>query len=447
MKLPSIQNLKSKLRLPGRSGNSGNTLTSMSAVTSSTVTGVFCQSGTREAWWPLTPQLQLASGQPDFDPRPGTYISFAPQDDQCLLMDKAQRVLVRDLISDIGEPVFAQRYQPAQISGNGNGDAAHDTDSAMVRRLKSPWLYATTQARLNNFPANVQVISGLAALRGLLATSPSLHTLQAPFVAGVLFQGDTAQVQKPGQGHVQVLVLMVCSETGELSQMDYVPLAGFDPASAIRSFVQSVRLSSSGEWTQERTAIFTADEILRLGSALRPYPREIEVLGIAVSKLWRMGSVVSFGALACTGSALAALTYLNHSATAQAQQNKIQLQTQQQALTQMLATDRLAAVLERRSVKAEDAIDKASAVWQEGAKVVVDATPDTLKLTVSHKVQASDQSPDQTPQALATALSISPPEGCTRVPPSITPQISELYLTYECKTSDPDLQRLSTVAR
>ncbi len=229
--------------------------------------------------------------------------------------------------------------------------------------------------------------------------------------------------------------------------MDYVPLAGLDPASAIRSFVQSVRLSSSGEWTQERTAIFTADEILRLGSALRPYPRESKVLGIAVSKLWRMGSVASIGALACTGTALAALTYLNHSATAQSQQNQIQLQVQQQALTQMLATDRLAAVLERRSVKPEDAIGKASAVWQEGAKVVIAATPDTLKLTVSHKVQASDQSPDQTPQALAKALSITPPEGCTRMPPSITPQISELYLTYECQTSDTDLQRLGFAGR
>ncbi len=445
MKLPSIQNLRGKLRLPGRSGNSVDTLASMSAVTSSTVTGVFCQSGTREAWWPLTPQLHLASGQPGSEPLPGTYISFAPHDDQCLLMDKAQRVLVHDLISDIGEPVFAQRYQPAQNSGNGVGGATVNADSVVVRRIKSPWLYATTQARLNNFPANVQLISGLAALRGLLATSPSLHTLQAPFVTGVLFQGDTTQAQGPG--HVQVLVLMVCSETGELSQMDYVPLAGLDPASAIRSFVQSVRLSSSGEWTQERTAIFTADEILRLGSALRPYPRESEVLGIAVSKLWRMGSVASIGALACTGTALAALTYLNHSATAQSQQNQIQLQVQQQALTQMLATDRLAAVLERRSVKPEDAIGKASAVWQEGAKVVIAATPDTLKLTVSHKVQASDQSPDQTPQALAKALSITPPEGCTRVPPSITPQISELYLTYECQTSDTDLQRLGFAGR
>lgn len=457
MKLPSLQGfkgLKGKLRMPGRSGTSVSTLASSSAMTSTAVTGVFCQSGTREAWWPLTPQLHLASGQPGAEPLPGTYISFAPQDDQCLLMDKAQRVLVRDLISDIGEPIFAQRYQPAQLSNKASAKGADkaistmpNSDSLMVQRLKSPWLYATTQARLKSFPANIQMVSGLAALRGLLATSPSLHTLQAPFVTGILFQANAAQAQTPGQGQVQVLVLMVCSETGELSQMDYVPLAGLDPASAIRSFVQSVRLSSSGEWTQERTAIFTADEILRLGSALRPYPRESEVLGIAVSKLWRMGSVASVGALACTGTALAALTYLNHSATVQSQQNQLQLQVQQQALTQMLATDRLAAVLERRSVKAEDAIAKASAVWQEGAKVVIAATPDTLKLTVSHKVQASDQSLDQTPQALAKALSITPPEGCTRVPPSITPQISELYLTYECQTSDPDLQRLGIAAR
>ena len=433
------RNFMSTLRMPSWSSATA----SRSAPPSLAVTGVFCQSGSREAWWTLTPNLQLESSQPEAEPLPGTYISFAPKDDLCLLIDKAQRVLVRDMISDVGEPVFALRYQPTQTSNKAAGkhNADQNPASEIVRRLKGSWLYATTQARLNNLPNSVQMISGIAVLRGLLATSPQLHTLQAPFVTGILFESEDTASQ------VQVLVLMVCSENGELSQMDYVPLAGLDPATAIRSFVQSVRLSSSGEWTQERTAIFTADEILRLGSALRPYPREIEVLGIAVSKLWRMGSVVSFGALACTGSALAALTYLNHSATAQAQQNKIQLQTQQQALTQMLATDRLAAVLERRSVKAEDAIDKASAVWQEGAKVVVDGTPDILKLTVSHKVQASDQSPDQTPQALAKALSITPPQGCTRVPPAITPQISELYLTYECKTSDPDLQRLSTVAR
>lgn len=441
MKLPSLQGLKSltaKLRMPARSGTSASPLgsppgMSSPAVTAATgmtsMTGVFCQSGTREAWWPLTAQLHLASNQPGIEPLPGTYLSFAPQDDQCLLMDKAQRVLVRDLISDIGEPVFAQRYQSA--SGK------TDNDSLMVRRLKSPWLYATTQARLNNLPSDVQMVSGLAALRGLLASSPNLHTLQAPFVTGVLFPG----------GSVQVLVLMVCSETGELSQMDYVPLAGLDPASAIRSFVQSVRLSATGEWTQERTAIFSAQDILNLATALRPYPRESEVLGIAVSKLWRMGASTATVALGICGAALAGLTYLNHSAAAQAQQNQHQLQSQQQALTQMLATDRLAAVLERRSVKVDDAIAKAAAVWQEGAKVVVTATGESLKLTVAHKVQASEQSPDQTPQALAKALSITPPKGCTRVPPSITPQISELYLTYECQTSDPDLQRLRPAAR
>jgi hypothetical protein len=438
MKLPSMQNLKGKLRLPGRSGNSVDTLASMSAVTSSNVTGVFCQSGTREAWWPLTPQLYLASDQPGIEPMPGTYISFAPQDDQCLLMDKAQRVLVRDLISDIGEPVFAQRYQSASGGSSSRANkAGNANDSLMVRRLKSPWLYATTQARLNNLPSDVQMVSGLAALRGLLASAPNLHTLQAPFVTGVLFPG----------GSVQVLVLMVCSETGELSQMDYVPLAGLDPASAIRSFVQSVRLSATGEWTQERTAIFSAQEILNLGTALRPYPRESEVLGIAVSKLWRIGASIATLALGFCGAAPAGLTYLNHSASAQAQQTQLQLQSQQQALTQMLATDRLAAVLERRSVKADDAIAKANAVWLEGAKVVIAATGESLKLTVVHKVQTSDQSPDQTPQALAKALSITPPEGCTRVPPSITHQISELYLTYECQTSDPDLQRLRPAAR
>jgi hypothetical protein len=113
----------------------------------------------------------------------------------------------------------------------------------------------------------------------------------------------------------------------------------------------------------------------------------------------------------------------------------------------MLASDRLAALLERRSVKADDAIAKASAAWQEGAKVVIDAKPQALKLTVSHKVQSTEQSPEQTPQALAKALSITPPEGCTRVPPSITPQISDLYLTYECQTPDPDLQHLLSAAR
>ncbi|MDI9235186.1 hypothetical protein [Limnohabitans lacus] len=425
------------------------------------VSGVYCQSNAREAWWSLTEQLHLASTQPVTEPLPGTYISFAPAEDQSVLMDKAQSVLVKDIISDLGEPVFAQRYQPLSVprsapkstrldkgqagtTGQGPAQAADGVlDSPLVRRLQSPWLYATTQARLDSLPQDVQMISGLAVLRGLLATSPSLQTLQAPFVTGVLFPGDA----------VQVLVLLVCSESGELSQMDYVPLAGLDPASAIRAYVQSVRLSASGEWTQERTAIFTADEILRLGmgagggSALRPYPREPQILGIPISNAWYWGSRVSTAALGLCGASLAGLTYLNQGLTAQLQDDQLQLQKQQQALTQMLSTDRLAAVLERRSVKADDAISKASAVWQEGAKVVIDAKSQTLKLTVSHKVQSTEQSPEQTPQALAKALSITPPEGCTRVPPSITPQISELYLTYECQTPDPALQRLLPAAR
>lgn len=401
------------------------------------VTGVFCQSGAREAWWPLTPQLDLASGQPAPQPQAGTYISFAPQDDQSLLMDKAQHSLVRDLISDIGEPVFALRYVPPPTPEDALRASAQSDSSVLLPRLKAPWLYATTQARLNTLPGDVQLISGLAAIRGLLATSDLTHALKAPFVTGVLFSGDA----------VQVLILMVCSENGELGQMDYIPLAGLDPASAIRSYVQTVRLSASGEWTQDRTAIFGGHEVLRLGSALRAYPRESEVLGVPISKLWRIAAVASGASLVCTGTAVAALSYLNHTGSAQIQQQQQQAQAQQQSITQMLASDRLAAVLERKSVRTDEAIAKATAVWQDGSKVVITATPELLKLSVAHKVQSTDQSPDQTPQALARALSIPAPTGCQRLPPSITPQITELYLTYECQTPDPDLQRLGSVAR
>ncbi len=401
------------------------------------VSGVFCQSGSREAWWPLTPQLDLASGQPGSEPLPGTYISFAPQDDQSLLMDKAQHSLVRDLISDIGEPVFALRYVPPPTPEDSVRASAQGDNSVLLPRLKAPWLYATTQARLNTLPGDVQLISGLAAIRGLLATSDLTHALKAPFVTGVLFSGDA----------VQVLILMVCSENGELGQMDYIPLAGLDPASAIRSYVQTVRLSASGEWTQDRTAIFGGHEVLRLGSALRAYPRESEVLGVPISKLWRVAAVASGASLVCTGTAVAALSYLNHSDSAQIQQQQQQAQAQQQSITQMLASDRLAAVLERKSVRTDEAIAKATAVWQDGAKVTITATPELLKLSAAHKVQSTEQSPDQTPQALARALSIPAPTGCQRLPPSITSQITALYLTYECQTPDPDLQRLGSVAR
>lgn len=401
------------------------------------VAGVFFQSGTREAWWPLDKDLHLASTQPALEPVAGTYISFSPQDDYSVHMDKAQRVLVRDLISDIGEPVFTQRYQPATSSAKNVDASDQEQPSLTVKRLQSPWLYATTQARLNSIPSDVQLISGLATIRGLLATSPSVHALQAPFVTGVLFQGDG----------VQAMVLMVCSESAELSQMDYIPLAGLDPASAVRSFVQSVRLSASGEWSQDRTAIFTGDELLRLQPALREYPREAQILGVPASKIWGWAAKSSTVALGFSAATLAALTYLNHSNATEVQQSQLQRVELQKAIKGMVASDRLAAVLERRSVRIDDAITKASAVWQEGSLVSLAATADAIKLTVTHKVQATELSPEQNPQALAKALSISVPEGCARAPVSITPQISELYLTYECQTSDRDLQRLLTAAR
>ncbi len=389
------------------------------------ITGVYCQSGAREAWWPLSQDMMLSDTQPQQEPQEGVFLSFAPQDEHSVFLGKKRpQAIERELISDLGENVFTVKHQFGTASGSSDGDS-------MAQPLSQPWLYATTQARLDALPKKTQIISGIAAIRGLLATSNALHTLQAPFVTGVLFDGPA----------VQVLILMVCSESGELTQMDYVPLAGLQPQAAIRSYVQSVRLSASGEWTQERTAIFMGQELSRL--SLKPYPREAELFGTPASQLWRSCAQLSAGALVLSAGALTALIVMNKTQALSVEQSLQDVQKSKQALVSAIAENHLGALLERRSVSIDKAITNAQALWQDGARVSLKATPELLTLTVAHKVQ----NPEQSPQALATALSMQLPAGCMRLPPAVTPQMTELYLTYECQTPDPDLQRLGLAAQ
>lgn len=402
--------------------------TDIGSASSTPIIGLFAQSGVREAWWPLTPSLCLASNQPSVEAPnvvegQGAYISFSPKDDHCILLNKNQRVLVSDLASDIGEDIYTQRMQAGTVS---------EQDAPLIQKLNSSWLYATTQSRINELPPGVQLISGYAALRALLSRSSLLKELHAPFVTGVLFHSEEAELQ--------VLILMVCSEKGELSGMDYIPLAGLDPESAIRSFVQNVRLSSSGEWSQERTAIFSAQALLDV--SLKAYPGESYFYGVASSLLFSRTKVASAALLACTVTATLCLTYSNSGIKTNTKKTADAMLAQQTEITRSLSGDQLGSLLKRRSVDVETAIAKATAVWQNGALVSLKATKDLLTLTVTHKVQT----PEQSPELLAQALSIAAPKGCTRTQSFTTTQVTELYLNYECQTSDPDLQRLGSAA-
>jgi len=392
------------------------------------ITGLFAQSGTRTAWWGLDAALGLVDSVPTEDPpkHGGVYLSFSPEEDFSRSFERSYSATVSELIADLGEDVFCFKQQAAKIAAN---------DSKLIKALRQPRIYATYKSRIESTPANVQLISGIAALRGLLATSNKLDSVEAPFVTGILFDGhDTG---------VQVLILGVCQDDGEIDQFDYIPLAGLDPASAIRSYVQSVRLSASGEWTQDRTAIFPASALLVDGLQLTPYPKEASYFGVAESKLWKIGMITSISALTLVSTGSAALHFQNASKSLEIQSTKLEIQKTTDEITKAITGPYLSSVLEKRSVDYESAIDKAKRVWTPGATVAIKASKDLLLLTVTHKVQSVDQSPE----ILAKALSIAPPPGCERLPPETSQQITELYLSYECKTSDSDLQRLQSISR
>lgn len=354
---------------------------------------------------------------------PGVYVSFT-KDDLTLRIERSSAHALAELRSDVGEPVFHVRLDHAE----------RKTSAAppWMRQLLSPTLYATPRTRLDDMPAGVRLVPGMALMRELLRLELSrlwsedpdqLARLQPPFVTGLLLPGD----------EVQVLVLMVCSDEGDLEGWEYIPLAGVDIQIALSAFVQARHMSASGEWPVERTLIFGGEEIAPVLGRLKTYPSESDVFGVPLGTLYKVGALTLSGAAAATVVATAALSMWAQDLRATTSAARAQLTQLQQQQRDDLVVHRLGAYLQAQHVNPEQAIALAQAVWLPGALLSVNATPTQVHITAIYQNDAQASNPQgQAQRPLLDALSLELPSGCVREGMATSNTVQLLEVRYQC---------------
>lgn len=384
---------------------------------------LFAQSGQREAWWPLDESKMLLTDHPTASaPDNCVALSFSRYDYCASLTSTSQSAQIRDLVSDIGEDLAFRKIQVEKSS---------KSDSDSWKNVKAPWLYASTKSRLDVLPETTMVVSGYSAIRALLSKSEAVQHMETPFLTGFFFEGNGT--------NSQILILMLCHDDGRLTNLDYIPINGTDPENAIKSFVQSARLSSDGEWDAERQAIFPGISLNDVAHIIKTYPREEEIAGISVKVISKITAILSLAGVIGVASAAGYYTYLNHEAKNSANQSSSSKAIGTRNIVSEISGPKMGAYLAKRSTDISQAIVQAGKFWVEGSVVSIDATREILKLTMKYPMSANEGSTE----SVARALTKSTPEGCERMPVSTNPQITELTITYECQTSDTLLRRIA----
>lgn len=386
------------------------------------------QLGPRELWWSLDEQVQLSENQPNSTPpQEGHIISFCVNDKDLVLSSVSKTSAeIKDFISDFGEDSYSFQMRHGKQNKKNLG---------AWKGINSACFYATPQSRFDGLNERVGVISGVAVLRSLLAKNEPIQSMEAPFVTGVLFPS--------ADGGTQAIVLYLCDEEGRLTNFDYVPITGDDPSSAIRLFVQSNRLSSSGEWSNDRLAIFSSTEIQDVVDAIKVYPRQIEFYGFGVDHLFKMGAWSSGSLLVLAALYTGWLTYDNNQTKKILKSNDAALKAAVDSVNSYIGGPLFSAIISRKTVNIADVLERANKVWAPGAVVLVEATPKMLTLSVEYTLKTSEFDAS----SIVTFLRRASPEGCERSPVKANPQINKLLVKYECKTSDPYLLVLDRLSR
>jgi hypothetical protein len=389
------------------------------------VSVVLTQSGSRVAWWDVGDGLQITSSEPKpIAPDSGVALSFGTSDKELVLLAGSPPGVAKEFIEDVAEEVSHYKIRQGKPQKNHTG---------AWKGINSNCVYATPRVRFEGMSGALRVVPGVAALRALLAKTSSIESMQAPFVTGILFGGADQSTQ--------VMILYLCTEEGELTKFDYMPITGDDPSAAIKLFVQSNRLSSSGEWDEERVAIFSGAEIESVVAKIGSYPQQQEFLGLGVDVLAKGSAVILGASLIGMGLYTGWLLYENADLKARQVQSAKLLKSEQAALKERLSGPRFGALIERKSVKVDEVFALANSVWKEGSTVRVVAKQGTTELTVVYAVKNKEISQEE----LAGVIRLSPPEGCERRAIESNLQMNELTVKYDCKKSDPYLRLLDGI--
>lgn len=353
----------------------------------------------KESYWSISRTTGRVAGGTGTDMLAGDVISFSEEDDKDTdgTAKDSAKTLSRRLMADMG------------------------TDIVSVNEAKREgWFYATPVSRVKMAPVGARIYSGRQILRTMLREAKV--SPQAPFVVGAAFSGDPTTA----------VVLFVCDDGGRLRDMQYVPVAGEDLTATVRNFVQGARLAASGSFPEDRILVFDSEQLVKRMPLFKAYPAEPELMGWPVSQ-WDRVALVASGAV-FAGTALFGAWQWWAAASAAKSTAQLRQETSQAQLRIKLAlNERLDGLLRTGSVPVDRAIDVAARVYRDGTRVELQ----TDRKQIAAKVVAKLDDPANGSEAISRLLSAPVPAGCGRRPLEINKTLSEVYLTYECPSTDP----------
>lgn len=456
---------------------------------------VFIREGDKDTYWPLHPLsheqagtlvgIQHDASTPE-DAEWVNVISFSPLDDVEIRAQRKEstHLLTKRLMAETGLRLIGwrQRLVPASddhivdlsifkrwwISIRAlleRKDFSHQTGSRAnnapvghsLNRSNdlsgSEWFYATASERMATSAKNVCVWPGRAMVRKLLAQAWSeAPQPDNPYVTGVVFSGSL---------HTLV-VFFKASATGGLESMVSVDLPAASQTTqahendshnkslqlALENYLQHVRLASldsASEFPPERVCLFDGGEFVKQLTEksdphlLRPYPKEQELLGIGRTTWWNLtcnlSACVLLGVVVTTLYASTAIQWTKHASSVR----ETELDRAYIALRNTILS-RWGSITREGSVPIDQAIRLAQGVYAEGRRTEIDVDRQKLLIKTISKVNHSAN----VPEVLLQLINTPPPQGCTRRSPETNLQLSELYISYECPSTDHRISALLT---
>lgn len=452
---------------------------------------LFLREGDKDTYWPLSNATKADAGSlsgntneshPPTDEEQADIISFSPFEDLEMRAQKRESTsaLNKRLMAEAGVRLIAWRQTLGQSSSKREPTMdfraeLYKLSKALAKTIKSvdkapkgkegqrssqesgrglsnsEWLYATPADRMATTSAKCRIWPGRSILRNLLAQAWSEHPQpQSPYVTGVVFRGE----------HHTLVVFFKATEAGELESMVSVNLTnsstGTDEERAstnhlcleqtLQNYLQHVRLAaldSASEFPADRICLFDSSEFVKQlagcqkNTVVRPYPAEVEIFGVGVSKWWNVSTQLAVLCLIeiVVTSILAGALILWSKHHSSSEATKLSITNDELKIATIA---HWGAITEEGSVPIAKALKLAQELHRDGYRLEIDADRELLRL----KVIANVADASNTPTVLTNLMSIAPPESCTRRNPETNTQLSELYITYECTSVDHGISTL-----
>lgn len=362
---------------------------------------LYFRMSSRESAWHIHPESGLLISQVGPEERlTGDIISFVQDDDREILTEErdTESTLKKKLMSDVG------------------------ADIVTVSTLKKDgWLYATPLARVRDQVRGARIYSGKMLLRTLVRESGRAPQ-EGAYLLGAAIRGTQ---------NTTALVMFRVDDAGYLGSMQYVPVPGANIESALRNYIQSAKLAGSGELPVERVIIFSEDDLLHAKAAVRPYPDEIEFIGISKNVWGALGLAVSGTTLVGVLGYAGFLAY--QAKTTSSEASRVRAQTvESRGAAKQLYLDRLPTILAKTNLPIDQPLEISRKVFRVGSTVdfVSERGLTVYRVTLPIGVNRAAS------YVVSDKDFAEAPEGCSRKPVQANKSITDIQVIYECPSTN-----------